>query len=105
MKTTLKLPFYAKASLLLIGLYVFFSILSIAQDIILPLIYAIIIAILISPMVNFLVKKKINRSISIAGILIMTMLIFSMVIILLSSQASLLGEIFNFLIITSSFPK
>lgn len=92
MGTSLKLPFYAKVSLLLIGLYVFFSMLSIAQNIILPLIYATITAILINPMVNFLVNKKINRAISIAGILIITLLIVGLIIILLSSQASLFRE-------------
>ncbi len=40
MNTLIRLPFYAKAALLLIGLYIFTSILFIAQDIILPLIYA-----------------------------------------------------------------
>jgi predicted PurR-regulated permease PerM len=66
--------------------------LSIAQDIILPVIYATIIAILISPLVNFLVKKKINRTISIAGVLLITLMILTILIILLSSQASLLSE-------------
>jgi predicted PurR-regulated permease PerM len=92
MNAALKLPFYVRMSILLIGLYVLFSMLSIMEDIILPLIYATIIAISISPMVNFLVEKKINRAISIAGILIIAILLFGMVIILLSSQASLLRE-------------
>ncbi|MBK8493243.1 MAG: AI-2E family transporter [Saprospirales bacterium] len=68
-KQPVSFPFYAKASLLIIGFYFFIRMLSIAQDIILPLIYAGIIAILMGPAVNFLIKKKINRVISIAGVL------------------------------------
>lgn len=92
MNTDLKLPFYAKMPLILIGLYVFFSMLSIVQDIILPLIYATIIAILISPVVNFLVNRKVNRALSVAGVLIIALLILSSLIALFLSQASLLGE-------------
>lgn len=88
MNTILKFPFYAKASLLLVGLYVFISMLSIGQDIILPLIYATITAVLISPLVDFLVKKRINRALSIAGVSIIALLIVVAIIALLSSQAS-----------------
>ena len=88
----LKFPFYARASLLLIGLYVFISILSIAQQILLPLIYGTIIAILISPVINYLVKKKINRTLAIAGVLIITLLVLVLFIALLSSRASQLSE-------------
>jgi len=92
MNTRLKFPFYAKASLLLIGLYVFISMLSIGQDIILPLIYATITAILISPLVDFLVKKKINRALSIAGVSLIALLLVVAIIALFSSQASRFSE-------------
>ena len=88
--STPKFPFYAKAALLLIGLYVLISMLSIAQDIILPVMYAGIIAILISPVVHFLVKKKMNRAVAIASVLLLAMLIFAGLTILLSSQTSIL---------------
>jgi predicted PurR-regulated permease PerM len=92
MDTNFKFPFYAKASLLLIGLYVFANILSIAQGIILPLIYATIIAISISPMVNFLVNKKVNHAVAIALVLTLTIVVIIALIVLLSSQASLLSD-------------
>ena len=88
----LKLPFYAKASLFLIGLYVFISMLSIGQDIILPIIYAVLIASLISPVVHFLVRKKINRAVAIGAVLAVGLLLACTLIALLSSQASLLNE-------------
>ena len=89
---SMKFPFYAKATLLLIGLYVFTNMLYIAQGIILPLIYATILAILISPPVNFLVRKKMNRALSITVVLTIVFLIFGALIALLSTQASLLSE-------------
>ncbi len=88
----LKLPFYAKVSLFLIGLYVFISMLSIGQDIILPIIYAVLIASLISPVVHFLVRKKINRAVAIGAVLAVGLLLAGTLIALLSSQASLLNE-------------
>ncbi len=88
----MKLPSYAKASLLLIGLYVLISMLYIAQDIILPLIYATILAISISPAVNFLVRRKLNLAMSITVVLTIGFLLTSALIALLSSQATLLGE-------------
>lgn len=92
MNTVQKFPFYARISLILIGLYVLFSILTILQDIILPLIYAAIIAILISPAVNFLVNRKVNRALSIAVVLVFAILALSSLIALFTSQASLLGK-------------
>jgi predicted PurR-regulated permease PerM len=88
----MKFPFYAKISLLLIGLYVLISMLHTAQGIILPIIYSIIIAISISPMVNYLISKKINRAVAIGSVLSITILILVALIALLSSQASLLSR-------------
>jgi predicted PurR-regulated permease PerM len=90
MDTMIKLPFYAKAALFLIGLYVFVSILYISQDLLLPLIYATIVAILLSPLVNFLVGKKVNRAVAISVVMFITFLIVGGGIALLASQASLL---------------
>lgn len=78
----------------MVGLYVFVSILSIAKGIILPLMYAAIIAILVSPVVDFLVKKKFNRVISIASVLLVSFLIMFAFVALLSSQASRFSDAF-----------
>ena len=92
MDTLLKFPFYVKASLLVMGVFVFISMLSIAQDIILPLIYATIIAILISPLVNYLVNKKVNRALAIAIVLLLVVLIVAALVALVYSQSSRLGQ-------------
>jgi predicted PurR-regulated permease PerM len=94
-----RLPFYAKASLLLIGLYVLINILSIAQGIILPIVYAIIFAISISPAVDFLVKKKVNHALAIGSVLVIAILLVSGLVALLSAQASLLSDAYPQLVL------
>lgn len=96
MRADLKFPFYAKASLIFIGIFAFITMLYIAQDIIVPLIYALIIAIVLTPIVDFLVRKKMNRALAIA-IALSTIIVGSVLIIaLLSSQLVQFGD---------SFPK
>lgn len=92
MNTLFKLPFYAKASLIIIGLFVSVSILYIGQDIILPILYAIIIAIAISPLVNYLVRKKLNRALSISIVLLIAVMTGAALVALLVSQGSVLSE-------------
>ncbi len=92
MSITNKFPFYAKASLLIIGTFFFVSMLYIAQGIILPLMYAIIIAILLNPPVNFLIRKKVGRALSIALVMIVAILIAAGFLTLIASQASLLNN-------------
>lgn len=92
MNTFIKFPLYAKASIILVGVYVLISMLVKVQVIILPIIFATIFAVLISPVVNFLELKKINRAIAITMVLIALILIIAAVIAFLSSQANLLKE-------------
>ena len=81
-------PFYAKAALILIGLYVFIDILYITADIVVPVVFAVVIAILISPVVSFFVRHKINRILAIVITLFMTFVVISALCLLLFSQAS-----------------
>ena len=92
MGTLLKFPFYAKASLLLIGLYVLVTILFQAQDLILPLIYSALIAVIISPAIKFLERKKVNRTLAIAIVLVITLLLLVGIIAFLMSQLGRLGD-------------
>jgi predicted PurR-regulated permease PerM len=88
----LKLPFYVKAIILFIGLIAFFTVLYIAKSIIVPLVFATILAIVLHPVVNFIVRRKINRVIAI----VITLLLALSVIVafggLLFSQASRFSE-------------
>lgn len=83
-----KIPFYAKFTIIIIGLYVLGLILFIAQDIIVPIIGSIIISILISPVVDFLVKKRFNRILGISLVITIFTSLIILIIVLLSGQLS-----------------
>lgn len=65
MDKELKLPFYAKATLLIVGIYAFLSMMYFGRNIIVPIIFATIIAILLHPLQNYFLKLKINRVVAI----------------------------------------
>jgi len=88
----LQFPSYAKASLFCVGTVALVTILYVAQDIIIPLIFSTIIAILLSPVVNFFVKHKINRIVAIIATLLLTFIIIIVFGALLISQAMRFSE-------------
>jgi predicted PurR-regulated permease PerM len=80
MSQSIKLPYYVKGSFLLIGFYLLVYMLYAGQEIILPILYAAIITVLLSPMVDFLVKKKINRILAVSLLLLMSSLLFAVLV-------------------------
>jgi predicted PurR-regulated permease PerM len=98
----IQIPFYAKATIFLIGLLAFFAILYIAQEIIVPLVFSVIIAIVLHPIVNFFVRKKVNRIVAIVITLLLTFIIISAFVALLYSQASMFSESWPLLVEKSS---
>src|ERR1017187_8706461 len=94
MNSPFKIPFYARVSVIVIGIFAFISMLYLAQSIIVPIIYATIIAIVLSPVVSFLVRKKLNRIIAIAITIVIVIIAFMSIIALLSSQVSMFSESF-----------
>jgi predicted PurR-regulated permease PerM len=86
------MPFYAKAALIFICIFAFIFLLSIGQQIIIPLVYASIVAILVNPVVNFLVKKKLNRIASIFITVVLAVLIVIGFIYAISAQLSMFSE-------------
>jgi len=82
------IPFYAKVSIFIVGLFVFLYMLYIAQSIIIPLVFAIIIAIVLHPVVNFFTHKKINRLIAIIITLMLALIVIAAFAVLLFSQLS-----------------
>ena len=91
-KNELELPFYAKMTIFLIGLFALLSMLYIAQGIVIPIIFAIIIAILLQPVVGFFVRLRINRVIAIAITLVLTIVLIVAFAAFLFSQASRFSE-------------
>lgn len=92
MNKILELPFYAKASFLCVGTYVLISMLSIAQGIIVPLIFGIIIATVLHPIVNLFVRMKINRVIAIIITLLLSVIVIAAFATFIFSQMSLFSE-------------
>lgn len=92
MNTIDSIPFYARVTLLLIGLYVFVSILSVLQYILIPVIYSVIISILLNPIIVFFEYHKINRIISIIFTLLLLVIIIIFFGFFLYTQACGFGE-------------
>lgn len=88
----LKLPVYAKFTVILVGFIALITILYIAADIIIPIVFALIIAILLHPVVKFLIKHKFNRVLAIIITLTVTILLISGVLLFLISQATLFSK-------------
>jgi predicted PurR-regulated permease PerM len=88
----LKLPFYLKATIFLLGICALVAILYIARGIIIPIVFAMIFAIVLHPAVNFFIRLKINRIIAITITLILTFLVIILIGSLLISEISRLSE-------------
>ncbi len=88
----LNLPFYVKATLFLVGLYVLFLILYITRSIIVPFIFSTILAILLQPVVVFFERLRINRLLAIFITLLLTAVILVAFGGLLISQGVRLSE-------------
>jgi predicted PurR-regulated permease PerM len=88
----LKLPFYAKVTILLVGLIALVAILYIGKSIIVPLVFATILAIVLNPVVNLLVRIKINRVVAITITLLLTFLVIFGLGSLFISQVSRFSE-------------
>ena len=86
MSTDKKPIFLIRAALFLVGVYFLISILYLAQGIILPLIYATIIAIVASPLVEFLVRKKLNRALAVTIVLFIALLVASGIVAIIVSH-------------------
>jgi len=88
----LTLPYYIKATIFLVGVFALLTILYIAQEIIIPLVFAIIIAIVLHPVVNYFVQKRINRVVAIVITIFLTFLIIAAFGAFIFSQASRFSE-------------
>jgi predicted PurR-regulated permease PerM len=82
----LKFPGYAKAIFILIGLIALLTVLYVAKSIIVPIVFATIIAIILHPVVNFFMRRKINRLLAICITLFLTLIVLAAFFGLLFSQ-------------------
>jgi predicted PurR-regulated permease PerM len=92
--SSVSLPVYLRIAQILMGITLFFFILYIGQDIIIPLVFAVFIAMLLNPVIRFLCKIKIPRVPAILLALIITMLLISGIFYFFINQISLFSESF-----------
>jgi predicted PurR-regulated permease PerM len=85
-------PFYIKAPMVVIGIYLFFYILFLLQDILVPFAFAGLIAILLNPVYNRLQKWKINKIVAISLTILLAVLVVAIVLLFLSSQIVQFGD-------------
>lgn len=85
-QSSIKLPVYAKLAQIILGIIGFFYILYIGKDILIPAALALVIAILLNPVVEFLVRKGLNRILSIALALLLITAISAIVGYFIGSQ-------------------
>lgn len=101
MTTFLKFPFFVKAAVFIIGLYALISMLYIGQGIIVPIVYATLFAILLNPVVNLLVRFRLNRLVAIIITLLLILILITSCFIFLSSQGTKLSS--SLLILVDKF--
>ena len=101
MNAFFKFPLFLKAVLFIIGLYAFISMLYIGQEIIVPIIYATMFAILLNPIVNFLMRLRLNRLLAIILTLLLVLALITLIFIALSSQSNKLNT--SLLILVDKF--
>ena len=89
-----KLPFYAKSSLILISISILMGMIYIAQSIILPFAFAIILTILLDPINQFLQRKKVPSLLAISLTMICAILIVGLLFYFISTQLLLISEAF-----------
>lgn len=88
----LKLPFYAKASLMCVGIYYFISMLYMAQSLIVPLIFGTVIAVLLHPLLRVFIKWKFNRILAISITLLLAFVVIAAFLLFMYSQLTLFSK-------------
>ena len=85
-------PFYIKAPMVVIGLYLFFQIASLLQEIIVPFAFAGLISILLNPVYTFFENRNFNKILAIALTILLAILVLAGIVFFLSSQIVQFGK-------------
>jgi predicted PurR-regulated permease PerM len=94
METNSKIPWYAKITIITVGLVASAYILIWAELIIVPLLYAGLFAVLLTPFVSFLVARRIPPVIAITIVMLTALAIFSLVVYILVTQSQTVAATF-----------
>jgi len=91
-RPVVNLPFYARASLIIVGLFVLLTMLSLGRSIIVPLLFAVVLSILLSTMVDFMESRNIERIFAIWITILITILVLVLIILFTVSKFNLFIE-------------
>jgi len=89
-----RFPFYARLILIFMGAVVLVYAMYVAQEIIVPFLYATIIAVLLNPLVNFLTRRKVKRMVAITIAVLLGILFTLGIIYLITSQLKMFQSTF-----------
>lgn len=87
-------PLYARIALVFICLFATAFSLIVAQEIIIPIIYACILAVLSNPIVNFLVRLHVNRVVAIVATVLLVLVLIIVIFYFIFSQFAYFIESF-----------
>ncbi|MCU7694347.1 AI-2E family transporter [Haoranjiania flava] len=82
-----KNPFYVRATMIMLGLVLFFYIMLILRDVLVPLCFALLISILLNPLVNRLMQLGIHKISAISLALLVAIIGITIIFVFLTSQA------------------
>jgi predicted PurR-regulated permease PerM len=77
MEKDMKFPFYAKAALMITGIYLLISMMYMARGVLVPVIFATLIAIVLHPLENYLLRLRLNRILAISITLAVAIIIIT----------------------------
>ncbi|GAO42602.1 AI-2E family transporter [Flavihumibacter petaseus] len=86
-------PFYFKATMILLGLFLLFDILVLLRDILVPICFAALIGILINPLTNRLILLKVPRPVAIILSILIAAIFVAAIVIFISSQLASFSEL------------
>ena len=92
-----KYPFFIRSTVSLFGIILFVFVLFTLRGILVPLAFAVMIAILLNPLVNWMIRKKVNRIVAISLSLLLAILFVAGVMYFISSQVVKFSDNFSML--------
>ena len=91
--TSTELPFYLKASVILLGLTLLFYILFLLKDILVPICFAALFGILLNPLVNKMTNLRVPKILAIILAILLGILVAAGIVIFISSQLASFSEL------------
>ncbi len=92
METNFRVPFYARTAFIAVGIFAFVFALHIGAFIIVPLIFSTMIAMVLNPLVNYFVRKKMNRVLAITLVVSTAIIVVAGIIYIAGVQLTMFGE-------------